>query len=75
MSDNGIFKQAFVEALPIIGSYFFVSIACGLMMQAAGFGWGWSLFTSMTYLAQPAVDGAKDSNILILMKNQKKCID
>lgn len=48
MSDNGIFRQAFTRALPIIGSYFFVSMAYGLVMQAAGLGWGWSLFTSMT---------------------------
>lgn len=47
-SKGDIFKQAFVKALPIIGSYLFVSMAYGLMMQAAGFGWGWSFVTSMT---------------------------
>lgn len=48
MRENEDLKQAFVKALPIIGSYLFVSMAYGLMMQAAGFGWGWSLFTSLT---------------------------
>lgn len=48
MSEKEIVKQAFVKALPVIGSYLFVSMAYGLMMQAAGFGWGWSLLISMT---------------------------
>lgn len=47
-SRREIFRQAFVRALPITGSYLFVSMAYGLMMQAAHLGWGWSLFTSMT---------------------------
>lgn len=40
--------EAFIKALPVTGSYLFVSMAYGLMMQAAGLGWGWSFFTSMT---------------------------
>lgn len=43
-----VIKQAFVKAIPITGSYFFVSMAYGLMMQESGYGWIWSLFTSLT---------------------------
>ena len=43
-----VLKQAFVKALPITGSYLFVSMAYGLMMQEAGLSWFWSLFTSLT---------------------------
>lgn len=43
-----VLKQAFVKALPIIGSYLFVSMAYGLTMQEAGLSWLWSLFTSLT---------------------------
>lgn len=48
LSKREILKQAFVKALPITGSYLFVSMAYGLMMQEAGLSWGWSLFTSIT---------------------------
>lgn len=48
MRENTVVKQALVQAVPIMGSYLFVSMAYGLMMQEAGFGWGWSLFTSLT---------------------------
>lgn len=43
-----VLKQAFVKALPITGSYLFVSMAYGLTMQEAGLSWFWSLFTSLT---------------------------
>ena len=43
-----VLKQAFVKALPITGSYLFVSMAYGLMMPEAGLSWFWSLFTSLT---------------------------
>ena len=48
MDRKTVCKEAFLHALPILGSYFFVSMAYGLMMQEAGFGWGWSLHTSLT---------------------------
>ena len=48
MDRKTVCKEAFLHALPIMGSYFFVSMAYGLMMQEAGFGWGWSLHTSLT---------------------------
>lgn len=48
MQMNESVKQAFVKALPIIGSYLFVSMAYGLLMQEAGYTWIWSLFISMT---------------------------
>ena len=48
MDRKTVCKEAFLHALPIMGSYFFVSMAYGLMMQEAGFGWGWSLLTSLT---------------------------
>ena len=43
-----IFKKAFVKSLPIMCSYLFVSMAYGIMMEEAGFGWYDSLFISMT---------------------------
>lgn len=48
MDRKTVCKEAFLHVLPIMGSYFFVSMAYGLMMQEAGFGWGWSLLTSLT---------------------------
>lgn len=36
-------RQAFWRALPIMGSYLFVSMSYGLLMQEAGYHWGWSL--------------------------------
>lgn len=41
-------KEAFIKALPITGSYFFVSMAYGLVMEDAGYSWIWSLFASMS---------------------------
>lgn len=41
-------SQAFWRALPIMGSYLFVSMSYGLLMQEAGYRWGWSLLVSMT---------------------------
>lgn len=45
--NHKIIKQAFHVALPIMTSYFFMSITYGLMMQSAGFGWYYSLLVSM----------------------------
>ena len=41
-------RQAFWRALPIMGSYLFVSMSYGLLMQEAGYRWDWSLLVSMT---------------------------
>lgn len=41
-------KIAFVKSIPILCSYFFVSIAYGIMMQNSGFSWFYSLLISMT---------------------------
>ena len=46
--NRAIFYEAFLKTLPIMGSYLFVSMAYGLMMQNAGFGWGFSLLTSLS---------------------------
>lgn len=43
-----ILKEALIRSLPITGSYLFVSMAYGLMMQNAGFGWLYSLIASLT---------------------------
>ena len=42
MDQKKTIQQALIHSLPIMGSYLFVSMAYGLMMQEAGFGWGWS---------------------------------
>ncbi len=41
-------RQAFWRALPTMGSYLFVSMSYGLLMQEAGYRWGWSLLVSLT---------------------------
>ncbi len=41
-------KIAFVKSIPIMCSYLLVSMAYGIMMSEAGYGWGYSLFTSFT---------------------------
>lgn len=41
-------KIAFVKSIPILCSYFFVSIAYGIMMQNSGLSWFYSLLISMT---------------------------
>ena len=51
MDKREVMKQAMLKALPITGSYLFVSMAYGLLMQEAGYSWIWSLFTSMTVYA------------------------
>lgn len=48
MGQKKTIQQALIHSLPIMGIYLFVSMAYGLMMQEAGFGWGWSLLASMT---------------------------
>lgn len=41
-------KTAFVKSLPILCSYIFVSMAYGIMMEEAGYGWYYSLLISLT---------------------------
>lgn len=41
-------KRAFLKSTPIMCSYLFVSMAYGIMMEEAGFGWYNSLFISLT---------------------------
>ena len=41
------FQKAFRMSLPILCSYLFVSMAYGLMMSEAGFGWLYTLFASL----------------------------
>lgn len=48
MIKKEIIKKAFIKALPVTGSYLFVSMAYGLLMAQKGFNWFWSLFTSLT---------------------------
>lgn len=48
MDQKKTIQQALIHSLPIMGSYLFVSMAYGLIMQETGFGWGWSLLASMT---------------------------
>lgn len=47
IKDNRTFKAAIIKSVPIMCSYFFVSMAYGMMMQEAGFAWYYSLFTSL----------------------------
>jgi 4-azaleucine resistance transporter AzlC len=46
--DKNIIKTAFIKSIPILCSYLFVSMAYGIMMEEAGFGWYYSLFASLT---------------------------
>lgn len=46
--NRNIIKTAFIKSIPILCSYFFVSMAYGIMMEEAGFAWYYSLLTSMT---------------------------
>lgn len=43
-----IIKSAFIQSLPIMCSYLFVSMAYGMTMAEAGFGWLYSLLISLT---------------------------
>lgn len=43
-----VIKEAFVHSIPIMCSYFFVSMAYGIMMEEAGFPWYDSLLISLT---------------------------
>ncbi|MGN0294429.1 MAG: AzlC family ABC transporter permease [Lachnospiraceae bacterium] len=43
-----ILLRSFTASLPIMCSYLFVSMAYGIMMEEAGFGWYYSLLISMT---------------------------
>lgn len=48
MTKRQIARMAFVHSLPLLCSYVFVSMAYGMTMAEAGFGWQWSLLVSMT---------------------------
>lgn len=47
MTKAQIRKNAFLKSIPIMCSYIFVSMAYGIMMENAGFGWYYSLFVSL----------------------------
>lgn len=47
-TNREIIKQAFIRSIPIMCSYLFVSMAYGMMMEAAGFHWYYSLLVSLT---------------------------
>lgn len=48
MTKAQIRKNAFLKSIPIMCSYIFVSMAYGIMMENAGFGWYYSLLVSLT---------------------------
>lgn len=48
MTKGQIARLAFIRSLPLLCSYIFVSMAYGMTMAEAGFGWQWSLLVSMT---------------------------
>lgn len=48
MTKRQIARLAFIRSLPLLCSYLFVSMAYGMTMAEAGFGWQWSLLVSMT---------------------------
>lgn len=48
MNKKELFIKSFIASLPILCSYLFVSMAYGMMMEEAGFGWYVSLLISMT---------------------------
>lgn len=49
MTKAQIRKNAFLKSIPIMCSYIFVSMAYGIMMENAGFGWYYSLFVSLVF--------------------------
>lgn len=48
VNKKSVFKEAFLKSVPIMCSYFFVSMAYGIMMEDAGFHWYYSLLASLT---------------------------
>lgn len=48
MTTKEAIKEAFIKSLPIIGSYIFMSIAYGIMMEKSGFKWWWSFLASLS---------------------------
>ena len=48
VTKKSVFKEAFLKSVPIMCSYFFVSMAYGIMMEDAGFHWYYSLLASLT---------------------------
>ena len=49
MTKAQIRKNVFLKSIPIMCSYIFVSMAYGIMMENAGFGWYYSLFVSLAF--------------------------
>lgn len=47
MPERQILKTAFVKSIPVLCSYIFLGMAYGITMQAAGFGWYWSVLISL----------------------------
>ena len=42
---------AFSRTIPVMCGYLFLGAAYGLLMQQAGYGWGWSALTSLVVYA------------------------
>ena len=49
MTKAQIRKNVFLKSIPIMCSYIFVSMAYGIMMENAGFGWYYSLFVRLAF--------------------------
>ncbi|MFR0952574.1 MAG: hypothetical protein ACLSGK_07035 [Lachnospiraceae bacterium] len=50
MTKAQIRKNAFLKSIPIMCSYISESMAYGIMMENAGFGWYYSLFVGLVQL-------------------------
>lgn len=46
MSKAEVLKYSFIKSIPVLCSYIFLGLAYGILMEKAGFGWGWSLLIS-----------------------------
>ena len=66
MTKAQIRKNAFLKSIPIMCSYIFVSMAYGIMMENAGFGWYYSLFVSLAF---PKV---RQSRVLKMLCDKRK---
>lgn len=51
MSRARIFLYAFKKSIPVLLGYVFLGIAFGILLQKAGFGWGWALLISVLVYA------------------------
>ena len=49
MTKAQIRTNVFLKSIPIMCSYIFVSMAYGIMMENAGFGWYYSQFVSLAF--------------------------